>query len=219
MNNSSNNSSPDDGEEHGEVVWNEFDWERYLRQNDKAIAEYQACYDSASQNDSRLDEVARQLGWEPSLDGEIPCEENAEEFEEDDLDPYTLHRNPVFIATHALFLSLQENMEMATDAGVSTKMTFPLLRILANAEMCVVMAIQSLDLGDSALGISLLKRALGMLNSAMGHLPGNEATSPAESALQGYALPRLFDLREICLRVMREGRSELDHPADDEDAF
>ena len=67
MNNSSNNSSPDDGEEHGELVWNEFDWERYLRQRDESVAAYQRCYDEAAESTDRLDEVARQLGWEPKV--------------------------------------------------------------------------------------------------------------------------------------------------------
>ncbi|HLP02932.1 MAG TPA: hypothetical protein VK163_12965, partial [Opitutaceae bacterium] len=97
MNNSSNNGIPDDGDEHGDLVWNEFDWERYLRQRDEAIAEYQRAYDEAANAPDRLDEVARQLGWEPTLDGDLGDEDD-DEFEDDDLEPYTLHRNPVYVA-------------------------------------------------------------------------------------------------------------------------
>jgi hypothetical protein len=223
MNNASNNGSPDDGEEHGELVWNEFDWERYLRQRDEALTEYSRCYDQVTEFPDRLDEVARRLGWEPTLDGEAPGADE-DDFDDDDLDPYTLHRNPVYVATRALFSGLVSTVEAhAVAADLAPSTAFPLLRALQQAEMAVVLGVQSLDLGDSALGIAQLKRALGLLNSAMGLLPetegaavGPSGNSPAPS-LGEYALPRLFDLREICLRVVRECREELQRPLDDEE--
>jgi hypothetical protein len=43
------------------------------------------------------------------------------------------------------------------------------------------------------------------------------AGNAPEPTLGDYALPRLFDLREICLRVVRECREELQRPLDDEE--
>jgi hypothetical protein len=220
MNNSSNNGSPDDGEEHGELVWNEFDWERYLRQRDEAVQEYQRSYDQAPPAADRLDEVARQLGWEPTLDGDLDGEDGDDDFDDNDLDPYTLHRNPVYVATRALFAGLLQRIEAAAIAGedLAPSQGFPLLRTLHLAEMAVVLGVQSLDLGDNTLGISQLKRALGLLNTAMALLP-DAAAEPesAAGAFQRYALPRLFDLREICLRVVRECRQEQERPLDDDE--
>ena len=221
MNNSSNNSSPDDGEEHGELVWNEFDWERYLRQRDESVAAYQRCYDEATESADRLDEVARQLGWEPTLDGDIDGDDGDDE-SDDDLDPYTLHRNPVYIATRALFAGLAQRLEATAIAcaGIAPAQAFPFSRALHEAEMSVVLGVQSLDLGDNTLGISQLKRALGLLNTAMACLPEAAAdvdSAGAERDFRNFSMPRLFDLREICLRVIRECRQELQHPLDDED--
>lgn len=221
MNNSSNNGIPDDGDEHGDLVWNEFDWERYLRQRDEAIAEYQRAYDEAANAPDRLDEVARQLGWEPTLDGDLGDEDD-DEFEDDDLEPYTLHRNPVYVATRALFATLASRVEAAASRSVELDpaQAFPLLRVLHQAEMAVVLGVQSLDLGDDALGISQLKRALGLLNRTMSLLPETaEDDTPIESSLNAFALPRLFDLREICLRVVRECRQGQERPRDDEEPF
>ncbi len=220
MNNSSNNGSPDDGEEHGELVWNEFDWERYLRQRDDAVAEYQQAYERTAGAKDRLDEVARDLGWEPTLDGDLGGEGGSDEFDDNDLDPYTLHRNPVYVASRALFAGLIQYLEsiVATPQELLPLQAFRLLRVLHDAEMAIVLGVQALDLGDTALGISQLKRALGLLNSAMASLPDAVHDDAAEaSALHGYALPRLFDLREICLRVIREGRQELERPLDDDE--
>ncbi len=220
MNNSSNNGSPDEGEEHGELVWNEFDWERYLRQRDEAVNEYLRCYDQAAESPDRLDEVARQLGWEPTLDGDIDGENEDDDFDDSDLDPYTLHRNPVYVATRALFTSLIQQVEtaaIAPNGGLSPAQAFPLLRTLHQAEMAVVLGVQSLDLGDNTLGISQLKRALGLLNAAMALLPNNASADAERNGLNRFALPRLFDLREICLRVVRECRQEQERPLDDEE--
>ncbi len=220
MNNSSNNGSPDDSEEHGELVWNEFDWERYLRQRDEAVGEYRQVYDKVADQPERIDEIARQLGWEPTLDGDADGDDDDDEDFDDDLDPYTLHRNPVYVATRALFAGLIEATEAAALSGIdfSAVHAFPLLRTLHAAEMSVVLGVQSLDLGDTALGISQLKRALSLLNRAMSLVP--DSPSGAEDdlpELNRYARPRLFDLREICLRVVRESRLELDQPLEDEE--
>ena len=224
MNDSSNNSNSDEGEEHGELVWNEFDWERYLRQRDEAVIAYRQCYDGVAEPADRLDEVARQLGWEPTLDGEIDGDDDDNEDFDDDLDPYTLHRNPVYVATRALFAGVASLVqESAVSAGgLAPAPAIALLKALHEAEMSVVLGVQSLDLGDSALGISQLKRALSQLNASMAKLPDASAhpedrAVPAGEALRRQVLPRIFDLREICLRVIRECRQELQHPLDDED--
>lgn len=222
MNNSSNNGSPDDdNDEHGELVWNEFDWERYLRQRDEAIGEYQRSYDSAESTSERLDEVARQLGWEPTLDGDLGDEDD-DEFEDDDLEPYTIHRNPVYVATRALFAGLTRRVETDLSGALqfAPAQALAFVRTLHQAEMAVVLGVQSLDLGDDALGISQLKRALGLLNRAMALVPEMAAAdADAIASVQAYALPRLFDLREICLRVIRECRQSLDRPRDEEEPF
>ena len=138
-----------------------------------------------------------------------------------DLDPYTLHRNPVFVATRAIFAGLAECVEQAAIAGSSLAPAdaFPLLRLLNAAEMAVVLGVQSLDLGDNTLGISQLKRALGLLNAAMGRLPEQPESETEANSLARAALPRIFDLREICLRVIREGRLEQQGPTEGEEPF
>ncbi len=224
MNNASNNSSPNEGDEQGELGWDEFDWERYLRQRDAAVVAYRRCYEQTADTADRLDEVARELGWEPTLDGDLTGDDDDEEFDDDDLDPYTLHRNPVYVATRAIFASVAQRLETEAVAGGSfaPAQALPLIRTLHEAEMAVVLGVQSLDLGDSALGISQLKRALSLLNTAMAFVPdaGAAATPPPKESteLGAYVLPRLFDLREICLRVVRECRQELQRPLDDEES-
>ncbi|HEX2101818.1 MAG TPA: hypothetical protein VHF69_14185, partial [Candidatus Synoicihabitans sp.] len=79
------------------------------------------------------------------------------------------------------------------------------------------LAIQALDFGDYAMAISLFKRALRELNGSLALLSSEAHGSRAFTTFRDHALPRLFDLREIWLRVMNECREELERPVEDED--
>ena len=88
---------------------------------------------------------------------------------------------------------------------------------LNRSEQQAMFAISALDFGDYAMAISLLKRALRDLNQCFALLNSIEAPTKGMARYQAFATPRLFDIREIWLRVMNDCRDELTHPSDDED--
>jgi len=53
-----------DWEDRGDLVWNEFDWERYLREQDEAILRYRGFYEAAKDKSDRVDVVAERMGWD-----------------------------------------------------------------------------------------------------------------------------------------------------------
>lgn len=224
----SDGPSGNEWEERGDLAWNEFDWERYLREQDESIGRYQKFYEASIDTPDRIDAVAAQMGW--SLEdwteegGEIPDSDDDEEDDEDEFpdkgDVYTLHKNPIFIATKAITHSLQHTWSQA--AGDAHQLPAPvslsLLTALHRGEDQAIQAIHALDFGDYAMAISLFKRALNVLNSTFALLNSDEAgRQPTVVAFRVYALPRLFDLREIWLRVINECREELERPDDPED--
>ncbi len=80
-----------------------------------------------------------------------------------------------------------------------------------------VQAIHALDFGDYAMAVSLFKRALSALNSSLALLNDDSITRHRHVyAWRDEALPSLFDLREIWLRVIAECREELERPLEDE---
>jgi hypothetical protein len=213
-------------EERGELAWNEFDWERYLREQDDTIHRYLGFYEAFRHSPNRIDAVAEQMGWGPGTwsddadagepeAGETPAE--APEFGEAEI--YTLHKNPIFIATKAIYLGAKRQWELS--AGDSAKVPSPLalalLTSLHRGEEQAVQAIHALDFGDFAMAVSLFKRALSALNGSLTLLNAKGAEQhPAVMAYREDTLPRLFDLREIWLRVISECREELDRPVDEE---
>ncbi len=227
----SDGSQDNEWDERGELAWNEFDWERYLREQDETVRRYLNFYTSTSPTGTadRIDAVAEKMGWGMDNwsdeiadlsddDDDDDDEEDSSELSDED-DVYTLHKNPIFIATKAIYLGLHESWEaLATDSTrVPQDLAVALLGSLRRGEEQAVQAINALDFGDYAMAVSLLKRAMGVLNGTLSLLHRDAvSTHPAVAAWRETAQQSVFDLREIWLRVMAECRDELDRPAEDE---
>jgi hypothetical protein len=230
-----NGPSDNEWEERGELAWNEFDWEKYLREQDDVIHRYLAFYEQLKGNDERIDETAHLMGWDedswsadPSdvFGREAPTDAAAEttqqsaETNEGKDEPYTLHKNPIFVSSKAIYLSLKRAWESIATNGskVPQGLALDIHASIYRGEEQAMLAIQALDFGDYAMAISLFKRALSELNRTFALLNANPvAKLPAVVSYREDALPRLFDLREIWLRVMSECREELERPDEDED--
>jgi len=219
------NPPENDWEDRGELAWNEFDWERYLREQDEVIHRYLGFYEAFRSRDDRIDRVAEQMGWEPpeeteaiAADTEEAASEDPSEFAGED-EVYTLHKNPVFVATKAITLSIKRPWEiLASQPGkVSPPLAISYLVSVHRGEDHAVQAVHALDFGDYAMAVSLLKRALSCLNETLTLL--NDESAARQPAVRAYAEDakrRLFDLREVWLRVITECRRELGRPVDEE---
>lgn len=226
MSNFDSDGGPDsEWDDRGELAWNEFDWERYLREQDEAIHRYLRLYEAAKDSTDRIDEVAEKMGWgQDDWNEEADSDDDASESDDEtefaaEPDVYTLHKNPIFIATKAIYLGLMRSWQsLATDATkVPQPLAVSLLASLHRGEENAVQAIHALDFGDYAMAVSLFKRALSSLNGTLALLNGEPAQSHrALHAWREEAQRRLFDLREIWLRVIAECRDELDRPVDDD---
>ncbi len=214
----------------GDLVWNEFDWERYLREQEDALHRYLGYYEGLRENPERIDEVAHMMGWDtgqwgpepvdagdPAKDGTAPEQPGSNQVSP--IEPYTLHKNPVFIATKAIYLSLKRGWEhLAVDASrVPQPLALTLQTSLYRGEEHAVLGVQALDIGDYAMAISLFKRALEELNRTLALANGTTAVPGRTiSTWREDSIPRMFDLREIWLRVMSECREELGRRIDEE---
>ncbi|MBI5693753.1 MAG: hypothetical protein HZC55_27070 [Verrucomicrobia bacterium] len=218
----SDGESENPWDERGELAWNEFDWERYLRTQEQSILRYLSLYDAIGVRPDRIDQVAEKMGWDcSSLEEDGPADESAppegpgaaEEI-------YTLHKNPIYIATRAISLSVIESWrKLAAESGrLPANVGVGLLSALHRAEGAALEAVYALEFGDYAMAVSLFKRALLPLNEALALAQDPSlAAHRRTQAWQRECLPRIFDLREIWLRVIAECRSTLTRPMDGED--
>lgn len=220
----SDGGSENGWDDRGDLAWNEFDWERYLREQDEAIHRYLRFYESCKDSPDRIDEVAEKMNWGEDDWSEDDDADEAEESGDDESsfdaesEVYTLHKNPIFIATKAIYLGLQRSWEaVAISNKVPQPLAVTLTASLHRGEEQAVQAIHALDFGDYAMAVSLFKRALSALNGSLALLNSDSVSrvKPVQTWREEM-LPRFFDLREVWLRVMAECREELDRPIDDD---
>ena len=157
---------------------------------------------------------SRREVWEES-DGTGDSDDDAADSD----DVYTLHKNPVYIATKAIYLSLARswNALAADSSKVPQPLAMALLTSMHRGEEQAAQAIHALDFGDYAMAVSLFKRAMSVLNGSLALVNADAmARLPHVQAWREQALSRFFDLREVWLRVIAECRDELERPADEE---
>jgi hypothetical protein len=162
---------------------------------------------------------------EPSAGTVEPTSEEEENKEAGNLPdagaPYTLHRHPVFVVSRSLYRYLHQSWEhyLAHSEGmVSAKLSWDYANSLHQAEMNVLLSIQALDLGDFGLSICHLKNSLSALNQTLSLL--DQLNHRNRSFVDGFryeARIRLFDLRELWIRVMGDCRHECQRHSGEQD--
>lgn len=209
-------------DERGDLAWNEFDWELYLRSQDNVFRRYLELYTQMKGKYDRLDRVAQAMGWDTDEwagndflpEDEDPADENVTDDDTDDLEPYTLHKHPIFISTKSLYLDVQARWLDLLGSGrlnLPPAVAAAYQASLYTGESNAVSAIHALDMGDYSMAVCHFKRALSDLNRSF-HLLGR-LSLPENDPTEQYrkeATCRLFDLREIWLRVMQYCREEVD---------
>ncbi len=212
-----------DWEDRGNLSWGELDWQRFLQRQDREISRFLRHYDECPVPPTeRLDWVARQMGWdtddwsvgdfpEDEEDSDAWNKEDESVSEHADTDPYTLHRHPVYVVTVGLFLQIRHIWRTALkhqNNPMDGLLGWEFADSLNEAEKQSLMAMQSMDMGDFMLCVVHLKRSMRAMNLSMSLLaPVVEAASAGEFFKQAI-LTRMFDLRDVCIRVIQDCRGE-----------
>lgn len=214
-----------DWEERGFISWSELDWQRFLQRQEQEIARFLRLYDSANVPDvERLDWIAKQMGWDaedwsvsdPTDEDEFNAEawqnqEQPEPADPEDIDPYTVHRHPVFVVSSGLLLQVRYLWRSALERfgpNLQPLQLWDFAQTLHDTDRQVLIAMQCMDMGDLLLCVVHFKRALRGINAAMHILPQLCSGLPLLQHTETELLKRLFDLREVCLRVIADCRME-----------
>lgn len=215
-----NENQPDgDWEDRGELVWTEADWRQFLKRQEHEIARFLKIYDACPASAlERLDTVAREMGWEeddwsvnePFDDDDAMPANEREEFDSEP-DPYTVHRHPVFMVSIGLLTQIRyiwRSLIHNQPESVDQLASWDFADSLTESERHALLGMQSMEMGDFLLCVIHFKRALRGIHYAMACLPRLRGHQPLPEEITYAFRNRLFDLREVFLRVIRDCRTE-----------
>ncbi len=209
-------------EENPDKSWDEYDWERFLQEQERRTEKYMGLIEKYMDHPDRDSIIAREMGWTHLIGGETrDWEEEVESsFESEGEDEQTgeqqpvesftfgFEKHPLYRQTVAFNAELDE-MFARMEENVREHQTAITLRdetTLAAAKLAA--ALNDDDIDELGMSIAYLKRALRALTTAL-----NAAAKLHEEAL--VEMPqfemlrsRIFSIRDGIVSTMGDYRSE-----------
>jgi len=205
-----------------EKIWDEYDWERFLQQQDRKTERYMELLEKYLDDPNRDQIIASEMGWNHLIDesGANWMEEAdslfseememIEEFGEDEeagFEEEGFEMHPLYQAAFALTVWLDQLFEELGDFQ-NHPLAVKLATQSAIASAKLAAALSDDDVDELGMTIAYLKRALKAITNAL------EAAAQLKKEIKlspkGFATlnQRLFQIRDGIITLMGEFRSE-----------
>jgi hypothetical protein len=205
-----------------ERAWDEYEWERFLQQQDRKTEKYMELLEKYLDHPQRDQIIAREMGWTHLLTGEEWSEEddsNAEdgeavgiESDAGDSDPtgngvegfedHSLYR-AAFALTVWIDQLFDENSTLQSDPAAVKLATHS---ALASAKLAAALSDEDVD--EIGMTIAYLKRALKAITTSMDAAAQMSAENSINPRQHGVLMQRLFQVRDGIITLMGEYRGE-----------
>lgn len=205
-----------------EKTWDEYDWERFLQQQDRKTERYMELLEKYIDAPDRDQLIAQEMGWPLPVETDsfdwtemsFEASSEDEDFEEEDYDeediegvPESFELHPLYQASFALTVWLDqlfdESEEMQNQPSA--------VKLATNAAMAsakLAAALSDDDVEEIGMTIAYLKRALKAITNAMDAslVFSQEAKLSSRRRRQLHA--RLFQVRDGIIELMGDYRGE-----------
>jgi len=201
-----------------ERMWDEYDWERFLQEQDQKTEKYMQLLETYLDDPQRDEIIAREMGWTQLLDAkdwsaEVDALLDEEKHDDDDLERdktragETFEEHSLYQGAFALTIwidQLFDQKPLLQNEPAAIKLATH--SALASAKLAA--ALSGDDVDEIGMTIAYLKRALKAITISMDAaaqlLAEKLITAPQHSALQ----QRLFQVRDGIITLMGEYRGE-----------
>ena len=207
---------PDNNEP--EKIWDEYDWERFLQQQDRKTERYMELLEKYVDDPDRDQIIAREMGWSHQIEGSdsewadfsFDDGEDAEEPEdscegEDVAESFELH--PLYQASFALTIWVDQLFEELGEAN-NTPSAVKLATNSAMASAKLAAALSDDDIDEIGMTIAYLKRALKAITTAMDAALQFSKEVRLDPQRRGQLSSRLFQVRDGIIELMGDYRRE-----------
>jgi hypothetical protein len=201
-------------------IWDEYEWERFLQQQDGKTEKYMQLLETYLDDPERDEIIAREMGWTQLLDdkdwsAEVDALLDERQPEEDDSDvadastsAETFEEHQLYRAAFALTIWIDqlfdENASLQNEPAAVKLATHA---ALASAKLAAALSGDNVD--EIGMTIAYLKRALKAITIAMDAATQLRNTTKQITRSQYVVLQqRLFEVRDGIVTMMGEYRSE-----------
>lgn len=203
-----------------ERMWDEYDWERFLQQQDHKTEKYMELLETYLDHPQRDQIIAQEMGWTQLLDSkdwsaEVDALLGANEVEEseneltdegdaaaDTFEDHSLYRG-AFALTIWIDQLFDQNPSLQNDPAAVKLATHA---ALASAKLAA--ALSDDDVDEIGMTIAYLKRALKAITIAMEGAAQLLADKLISAAQYAVVQQRLFQVRDGIITLMGEYRGE-----------
>ena len=212
-----------------ERAWDEYDWERFLQQQDHKTEKYMELLEKYLDDPQRDQIIAREMGWTQLLDSkdwstevDALLDEESDQDEEGDDDeaatePDTFEDHSLYRAAFALTIWIDrlfdQNPSLQNEPSAVKLATHS---ALASAKLAAALSDDGVD--EIGMTIAYLKRALKAITMSMESASQLLAEKLITAEQQGVLLQRLFQVRDGIITLMGEYRGEWRRRFGSEDA-
>ncbi|HJY53756.1 MAG TPA: hypothetical protein VKD89_07015 [Candidatus Udaeobacter sp.] len=204
-----------------ERMWDEYDWERFLQQQDGKTEKYMQLLETFLDDPRRDEIIAREMGWTQLLDAkdwsaevDALLDESAGEEDEPEIDPAgasgeTFQEHDLYRAAFDLTLWIDRLFDQ--NAGLQNEPAAIKLAThaaLASAKLAAALSGDHLD--EIGMTIAYLKRALKAITTSMNAALQLRRKAAGLISRSEYLVlqQRLFQVRDGIVRLMGEYRAE-----------
>jgi len=202
-----------------ERMWDEYDWERFLREQDQKTEKYMQLLEKYLDDPQRDEIIAREMGWTQLLDAkdwsaEVDALLDEDPEEDDDLEPEqgaksveTFEEHSLYRAAFALTIwidQLFDQKPLLQNEPAAIKLATH--SALASAKLAA--ALSGDDVDEIGMTIAYLKRALKAITISMDAAEQLLSEKLITRAQHSVLQQRLFQVRDGIVTLMGEYRSE-----------
>ena len=202
-----------------EPMWDEYDWERFLQEQDQKTEKYMQLLEKYLDDPQRDEIIAREMGWTQLLDAkdwsaEVDALLDEDPEEDDDLEPdqgaksvETFEEHSLYRAAFALTIwidQLFDQKPLLQNEPAAIKLATH--SALASAKLAA--ALSGDDVDEIGMTIAYLKRALKAITISMDAAAQLLSEKLITRAQHSVLQQRLFQVRDGIITLMGEYRSE-----------
>jgi hypothetical protein len=202
-----------------ERMWDEYDWERFLQEQDQKTEKYMQLLEEYLDDPQRDEIIAREMGWTQLLDAkdwsaEVDALLDEDPEEDDDLEPdqaaksvETFEEHSLYRAAFALTIwidQLFDQKPLLQNEPAAIKLATH--SALASAKLAA--ALSGDDVDEIGMTIAYLKRALKAITTSMDAAEQLLSEKLITRAQHSVLQQRLFQVRDGIITLMGEYRSE-----------